>query len=101
MVDALTAPRDMARIAPRIHSLRDCPAIYLDPIVSVAPETVDEIRFSKHFRFAYQTEHRFVLTTLGTTQLTPLFLELGSLEDIAEIVTAPDELAVQLAATSA
>ena len=42
-----------------------------------------------------------MLTTLGTTQLTPLFLELGSLEDIAEIVTAPDELAVKPAATSA
>jgi hypothetical protein len=75
--------------APRISALRECPVIYVDPLRMVVPETATEVYFSKHFRFAYQTEFRFVLSTLDRGPLEPLILELGTLTDIAEIVTAP------------
>jgi hypothetical protein len=74
-----------------IGRLYECPVIYVDPFSLAPPETAGEVPFCKHFRFAYQTEFRFVLTAADNLQLQPFFLELGSLEDIAEIVTAPEE----------
>jgi hypothetical protein len=76
--------------ASRIGRLYECPVIYVDPFSLAPPETAGEVQFCKHFRFAYQTEFRFVLTGADTLQLQPFFLELGSLEDIAEMVIAPE-----------
>ena len=45
----------------RIGQVRDCPVIYADPFLLDTPEIVWEVHFSKHFRFAYQTEFRYVL----------------------------------------
>jgi hypothetical protein len=73
----------------RIRALYDSPIIYFDPFALAAPETAGEVHFCKHFRFAYQTEFRFVLTPAKSHDLQPLFIELGSLRDIAEMVKAP------------
>lgn len=74
----------------RIRVLYECPVIYVDPFSLAPPETVAEVHFCKHFRFAYQTEFRYVLRAVDERQLQPFFLELGSLEDIAEIVVIPE-----------
>lgn len=74
----------------RISRLYECPVIYADPFSLDPPETVAEVHFCKHFRFAYQTEFRYVLTAADKHSLQPFFLDLGSLEDIAEIVAAPE-----------
>ena len=76
----------------RIGRLYECPVIYIDPFALTRPETAAEVHFCKHFRFAYQTEFRFVLTAANDRHLQPFFVELGSLGDIAEIVTPPEEL---------
>jgi hypothetical protein len=58
---------------------------YFDPL-QVQPGQV-RLPIAKHFRYAYQQEHRFVwLPPSRMEALDPLFVELGSLEDIAEIV---------------
>jgi hypothetical protein len=75
--------------ASRIRALYDSPIIYFDPFALTPPETAGEVHFCKHFRFAYQTEFRFVLTPAKRDDLQPSFVELGSLDDIAEIVKAP------------
>ena len=77
--------------ASRIRRLYECPVIYVDPFSLAPPELATEVHFCKHFRFAYQTEFRFLLTPTENSRLQPFFLDLGSLEDIAEIVAAPEE----------
>jgi hypothetical protein len=76
--------------ASRIVQLNECPIIYVDPFTLPPPEHAVEVQFCKHFRFAYQSEFRFVLTPAGERQLEPFFLNLGTITDIAEIVTAPE-----------
>src|SRR5436853_1516637 len=71
----------------RIRAQYDSPVIYFDPFALVAPETAGEVHFCKHFRFAYQTEFRFVLTPAKGHDLQHFFVELGPLQDIAELVT--------------
>jgi hypothetical protein len=78
----------------RIKAMYQCPVIYVDPFSLATPETVSEVQFCKHFRFAYQTEFRYVFTAENKRLLEPFFLELGSLEDIAEIVAAPENSAL-------
>jgi hypothetical protein len=73
----------------KIACLRTCPVFYDDPLRMVRPEIVEEIFFGKHFRYAYQTEFRYVLTRPRPTTLTPFFLELGSIADIAEFIHEP------------
>ena len=73
----------------RIRAQYDSPVIYFDPFALVAPETAGEVHFCKHLRFAYQTEFRFVLTPAKGHDLQHFFVELGPLEDIAELVKAP------------
>jgi hypothetical protein len=85
---AATAQHNSTNPDRRIRALYDAPMIYFDPFALVAPETAAEVHFCKHFRFAYQTEFRFVLTPVDTSDMQPFFVELGSLEDIAEIVSA-------------
>jgi len=76
--------------ASRIAQLTECPIVYVDPFTLVSPEHAVEVQFCKHFRFEYQTEFRFVLTPAEDRQLEPFFLNLGTILDIAEIVTAPE-----------
>ena len=76
--------------ASRIAQLTECPIIYYDPFTLVPPEQAVEVQFCKQFRFAYQTEFRFVLTPAEDRQLEPFFLNLGNIMDIAEIVMAPE-----------
>ena len=63
---------------------------YVDPYLH--PEKVADLTFSKHFRFWYQQEYRFVWLPDATrgvqyTHLDPLLIELGSLGHIAELVS--------------
>lgn len=59
---------------------------YVDPL-QVNPGEVD-VLMGKHFRYAYQREVRAAwVPPAPVHQLEPLFVTLGSLEDIAELVT--------------
>lgn len=60
-------------------------AIYIDPL---RPSTVTiDVPMSKHFRYEYQREYRFVWRPeKSVTSLPYVDLELGSLEDIAELI---------------
>jgi hypothetical protein len=61
------------------------PASYFDPL-QVTPQEL-QLPLSKHFRYCYQAESRFAwLPPTRHEKLAPIFLELGNLEDIAEIV---------------
>jgi hypothetical protein len=42
--------------------------------------------FSKHFRYAYQDEYRFIWTPKPTEQLTPFFVDIGPMHEIAELI---------------
>lgn len=61
---------------------------YYDPFKDI-PQN-NQLEFWKHLSYAYQKEHRCVVkpTTKGyrETKLSPIFLELGSLSDISEVV---------------
>jgi hypothetical protein len=67
---------------------RSGPATYIDPLL---PRTAHiNLTMSKHFRFSYQREHRFVWETRET--LSPdsfVDVELGRLKDISELVLLP------------
>ena len=60
-------------------------AIYIDPLL---PSTaVIDVPMSKHFRYEYQNEHRFVWRPVTQMAKLPYVeLELGSLESFAELV---------------
>jgi len=60
-------------------------AIYIDPL---RPSTaIIDVLMSKHFRYEYQCEYRFVWRPVKPTASLPYIdLELGSLESIAELV---------------
>jgi hypothetical protein len=72
-----------------IAVLRGAPIFYIDPFNVAAPTTAMEVQFTKHFRFAYQTEYRYVLSPSKNIPLEPIFLTLGPIADIADIVKAP------------
>lgn len=56
---------------------------YVDPLLLDDHEIAD-LRFLKHMRFTYQTEHRWVATPpAGSTSIGVRNLSLGSLEDIS------------------
>ena len=76
----------------KIASLRECPVIYVDPLQQSRPEIAEEIYFCKHFRYAYQNEFRFVLKSVQQSTLTPFFLELGAITDIAEFIEEPIDI---------
>jgi hypothetical protein len=63
---------------------------YFDPyfICQRLPAPRDDIFFFKHFRYMYQHEHRLVAIPPEDWRepLRPMFLKLGSLEEIAKIV---------------
>jgi hypothetical protein len=60
---------------------------YYDP-VRADPAVVDKsLRFSKPFKHAYQDEMRLVwIPSTPIAELQPIFVEIGSLRDCAEIV---------------
>jgi hypothetical protein len=60
-------------------------AIYIDPL---RPSTVKiDVAMSKHFRYEYQSEFRFVWRPVSPmANLSYVDLDLGSLEDLAELV---------------
>jgi hypothetical protein len=60
-------------------------AVYIDPLL---PSTAKiYLPMSKHFRFAYQNEYRFVWApTAESRDMTYVDVEVGSLADISEIV---------------
>ena len=60
---------------------------YFDPYLIGLKQDIDPY-FSKHFRYWYQREHRFLWLPPETqsTPLCPIDIELGSLEDIVDYV---------------
>jgi hypothetical protein len=65
---------------------RSQPVVYYDPLNSPPPEKLP-VYFSKHFRFWYQQEYRFIwIPPSSYKAYDPIFVEMGSLEDICEII---------------
>lgn len=61
------------------------PVIYFDPLHSEASQF--PVCFSKHFRYSYQREYRIVwFPPIPFKQFEPIFVEMGSLKDICDIV---------------
>lgn len=59
---------------------------YLDPLLC-DPHKID-INFAKHFKYAYQNEYRIIWAPREpVTELEPIYLTIGSLDDIAEVIT--------------
>lgn len=61
------------------------PAVYVDPLL---PKTAKLfVPFAKPFGYSYQQEHRFCWFPLAAAkELTPIDVELGSLQDFAELI---------------
>jgi hypothetical protein len=64
---------------------------YYDPYNDIPKDRNQE--FFKHVSYAYQREHRCVLRPKGkipdNVSLEPFFIEIGRLDDIAEMINAP------------
>ncbi|MGZ5117395.1 MAG: hypothetical protein ACXWCY_19710 [Burkholderiales bacterium] len=61
------------------------PVTYVDPLMARSPDHA--VTFAKHFRYTYQKEFRLVwMPPTDVSRLSPLFLEIGSLEDIAVLI---------------
>ncbi len=73
----------MADILPA-GQLKDGPLGYYDPYTSRSDQILPI--FSKHFRYLYQNEYRFAWTVAKDTSLEPIFVELGPLYDVAEML---------------
>lgn len=64
------------------------PVVYYDPLNP--PKKPLSVHFSKHFKYSYQREYRFTWNPHSFfTQFNPVFIEMGSLEDICEIIRLP------------
>lgn len=87
MVSAILSHNRAGR-EPRIQWMYCCPAIYYDPFDLAPLSAVHDIQFLKHFRFAYQTEYRFVVTPKEAGCLAAFFLDIGSLEDISVMISS-------------
>lgn len=65
---------------------------YFDPY-NYVPKSANQ-EFTKHMSYAYQKEHRCILRRRGREPeydaLSPFFVELGSLEDISEVILSPE-----------
>lgn len=70
----------------KIAKVITSPIIYYDPFNIEIPTIADEIFLTKPFRFAYQYEFRIVVLPTKPQPLDVFFLELGPLNDIAELV---------------
>jgi len=56
---------------------------YIDPVLPKTPRI--DIRMSKHFKYAYQNEFRFVWASADVDP-KPTFVEIGDLQDISEMI---------------
>ena len=66
--------------------IKSGPVNYIDPVRP--PSRLIDVAMSKHFRYSYQKEHRFVwLPTEPTHSLPHLDVEIGGLEEYAELIT--------------
>ena len=62
---------------------------YIDPLLMGENDHIESIAFTKHFRYAYQFEHRFIMYPPSyEKKLEYVDLELGSINDIAKIYRA-------------
>ncbi|MCW5300349.1 hypothetical protein DXT88_19430 [Herbaspirillum lusitanum] len=93
--DACVIIKDRAKFEQLItsHSARNFPATtcfhgdvtYVDPLSPTS--VIIDVPMSKHFRYGYQKEYRFIWRPAGpANNLSYIDLEVGSLEGIAEIV---------------
>lgn len=65
--------------------IKSGPVNYIDPVRPSAG--LIDVPMSKHFRYSYQKEHRFVWLPMEPTQSLPhLDVEIGSLEEYAELI---------------
>lgn len=70
------------------YTIRFNRILYFDPLL-LGPDHVTDMPFTKHMRFAYQSEHRWVaVPSSGMESLTTVQLEMGCIEDIAELYVA-------------
>jgi hypothetical protein len=65
-----------------------CPVEYFDTYERLPKERIDNA-MSKDFRFAYQREYRFLFAGFGKEASGAKYLELGPLQDIAELHFRP------------
>lgn len=67
------------------HAYSSGNAVYVDPH---QPESARiDVHFAKHFRYSYQCEYRFAwIPELPSQALEPIDVEMGPLDDIAELV---------------
>ncbi|WP_295930954.1 hypothetical protein [uncultured Xanthomonas sp.] len=83
--------RILKALQPHLHGWRfaPCAVHYFDPY---HPSKKTQSVFTcKHFKYLYQEEFRYVfLPTSPTKSLTPIFLKLGPLNDIAELMFRND-----------
>ncbi|MGQ4005951.1 hypothetical protein QIW49_05650 [Francisellaceae bacterium CB300] len=57
---------------------------YIDPL---NPKDSPDVYFSKHFKYSYQYEYRFVLIPSSNIEcLEPFFIEIGSMHEYAELI---------------
>lgn len=90
--DAVLVIRDKSAFRSRLSAAVRLPDATLseDRIAYYDPYTIrrEELVpiFSKHFRYLYQNEYRFAWTLPGGSDLTSFFVELGPLDDIAELL---------------
>lgn len=78
----------MLRQASRQHlncaPMSDGSAIYIDPLF---PRTEVFVPFVKHFRYTYQSEHRFCwLPLVPIQELTHVDIEIGSLKEFSDLI---------------
>ena len=65
--------------------MTDGPAVYIDPLLPAKTDVF--VPFVKHFRYTYQDEHRFCwVPSAPLQQATYLDVEIGSLQEIAEMI---------------
>lgn len=92
----ITRPRDFVESVFREFERRlpdfsglEKPVRYIDPL-NATPGDI-EVFFCKHFRYAYQKEFRLVwLPPQPRSELEPVFLELGSLDGLGELISLGD-----------
>jgi hypothetical protein len=75
--------KSVAKLLPNANP-KNGPIMYYDPYTIRREQLVPV--FSKHICYLYQNEYRFAWSVASAERLKPLFLELGSLHDIAEFL---------------
>jgi hypothetical protein len=70
----------------KVMGVISAPVIYVDQFRTEKPELAREVYFTKHFRYAYQYEFRFVWPPRGNLPLATIELDLGDLSALAEVI---------------